>query len=185
MWIVFLLGLLLFSSVFRDTDIIPCMAVIGVTGVVFFAMVYTIINELMKISKRMEKFVRRNNLYKSHSIKEQGILGEWKTERMDYYPIVEYRKSVLNNAFYIRIRMDGSPYAERFRDMEEPLARMFKTVCIDTIVERGYLHIVLNCGNRSRLELNPIKTFRNRGKMRLHFPMKWYGTGRSARIFYW
>ncbi len=169
LWIVFLLGLLLFSSVFRDTDIIPCMAVIGVTGVVFFAMVYTIINELMKTSKRMEKFVRRNNLYKSHSIKEQGILGEWKTERMDYYPIVEYRKSVLNNAFYIRIRMDGSPYAERFRDMEEPLARMFKTVCIDTIVERGYLTYSFELRKQKQTRIESYKDIPQSGKNEIAF----------------
>ena len=117
----------------------------------------------------MEKFVRRNNLYKSHSIKEQGILGEWKTERMDYYPIVEYRKSVLNNAFYIRIRMDGSPYAERFRDMEEPLARMFKTVCIDTIVERGYLTYSFELRKQKQTRIESYKDIPQSGKNEIAF----------------
>lgn len=169
LWIVFLLGLLLFSSVFRNTDIIRCMVVVSVIGVAFFAMVYPLIRELRKTSKRMEKFIRRNNLYKSHSIKEQGILGEWKTERMDYYPIVEYRKSVQDNAFYIKIRMDGSPYAERFKDMEEPLAGLFKTVCIDTIVERGYLTYSFELRKQKQIRIKSCKDIPQAGKNEIAF----------------
>ena len=152
LWIVSLLGMSLFYTVFRNSDLISCMVVVGVSGAACFGMVYPIIGESMKISKRMEKFIRRNKLYESHFVKEQGILGEWKTERMDYYPLVEYKKSVQDNAFYIRIRMDGSPYTERFRDMEEPLARMFKTVCIDKILERGYLTYSFELWKQIRIE---------------------------------
>lgn len=169
LWIVFLLGLLLFSIVFRNTDIIRCMVVVSVIGVAFFAMVYPLIRELRKTSKRMEKFIRRNNLYKSHSIKEQGILGEWKTERMDYYPIVEYRKSVQDNAFYIRIRMDGSPHAERFKDMEKPLAGLFKTVCIDTIVERGYLTYSFELRKQKQIRIKSCKDIPQAGKNEIAF----------------
>lgn len=35
--------------------------------------------------------------------------------------------------------MDGSKYTERFRDMEQPLASMFRTICTEKIEERGYL----------------------------------------------
>lgn len=123
LWIVSLLGMSLFYTVFRNSDIISCMVVVGVSGAACFGMVYPIIGESMKISKRMEKFIRRNKLYESHFVKEQGILGEWKTERMDYYPLVEYKKSVQDNAFYIRIRMDGSPYTERFRSLKQRSSR--------------------------------------------------------------
>lgn len=157
LWIVSLLGMLLFYTVFRNNDIMSCMVVVGVSGMACFGMVYPIIREPMKTSKRIEKFIRRNNLYKSHSIKEQGILGEWKAERMDYYPIVEYRKSEQDNAFYIKIRMDGSPCAERFRDMEEPLARMLKTVCNDRIEERGYLTYCFELNRQKQIKMQSCK----------------------------
>lgn len=169
LWIVSLLGMLLFYTVFRNNDIISCMVVVGVSGTACFGMVYPIIRETMKTSKRIEKFIRRNKLYQSHSVKEQGLLGEWKTERMDYYPIVEYRKSVQDNAFHIKIRMDGSPYAERFRDMEEPLARMFKTVCIDTIVERGYLTYIFELREQNRIRIKSCKDIPQAGKNEIAF----------------
>ena len=169
LWLVSLLGLLLFYMVFRNTDIISCMVVVSVSGAVFFGMLYPIIREPMKISKRIEKFIRRNKLYQSHSVREQGLLGEWKIERMDYYPIVEYRKSEQDNAFYIKIRMDGSPYAERFRDMEEPLARMFKTVCIDTIVERGYLTYIFELREQNRIRIKSCKDIPQAGKNEIAF----------------
>lgn len=169
LWLVSLLGLLLFYMVFRNTDIISCMVVVSVSGAVFFGMLYPIIREPMKISKRIEKFIRRNKLYQSHSVREQGLLGEWKIERMDYYPIVEYRKSEQDNAFYIKIRMDGSPYAERFRDMEEPLARMFKTVCIDTIVERGYLTYSFELRKQKQIRIKSCKDIPQAGKNEIVF----------------
>lgn len=167
--LVSLLGLSLFYMVFRNSDMISCMAVVSVSGAVCFGMLYPIIREPMKISKRIEKFIRRNKLYQSHSVKEQGLLGEWKTEKMDYYPIVEYRKSVQDNAFYIKIRMDGSPYAERFRDMEEPLARMFKTVCIDTIVERGYLTYGFELRRQKQIRIKSCKDIPQAGKNEIAF----------------
>lgn len=169
LWLVSLLGLFLFYIVFQNSNLISCMVVVGVSGTACFGMVYPIIREPMKTSKRIEKFIRRNKLYQSHSVKEQGLLGEWKTERMDYYPIVEYRKSVQDNAFHIKIRMDGSPYAERFRDMEEPLARMFKTVCIDTIVERGYLTYIFELRKQNRIRIKSCKDIPQAGKNEIAF----------------
>lgn len=169
LWLVSLLGLSLFYIVFRNSNHISCMVAVGVSGAVCFGMVYLIIRKWMKISKRMEKFIRRNKLYQSHTIEEQGIMGKRKTERMDYYPIVEYRKSVQDNAFHIRIRMDGSPYTERFRDMEEPLARMFKTVCIDTIVERGYLTYSFELWKQKQIRIKSCKDIPQAGKNEIAF----------------
>lgn len=88
-----------------------------------------------KIARRMEHFIKRNGLYQSHYITENGR----KAERFDYYPIVEYRAISHDNVFCIRIRMDGCWRSEKFRELEEPLANMFCTVCTDRIEERGYL----------------------------------------------
>ena len=169
LWLVSLLGLFLFYIVFQNSNLISCMVVVGVSGTACFGMVYPIIRETMKTSKRIEKFIRRNKLYQSHLVKKQGLLGEGKTEKMDYYPIVEYRKSVQDNAFYIKIRMDGSPYAERFRDMEEPLARMFKTVCIDTIVERGYLTYSFELRKQKQIRIKSCKDIPQAGKNEIVF----------------
>lgn len=169
LWLVSLLGQSLFYIVFRNSNLISCMVAVGVSGAACFEIVYPLIRKRIKISKRMEKFIRRNKLYQSHTIEEQGIMGKRKTERMDYYPIVEYRKSVQDNAFYIRIRMDGSPYAERFRDMEEPLARMFKTVCIDTIIERGYLTYSFELRKQKQIRIESCKDVPQAGKNEIAF----------------
>lgn len=87
-----------------------------------------------RIARKMEKFIRRNNLYISHFIKENGK----NIERIDYYPRIEYREED-NNMFCIRIRMDGSRQAEKFREYEQALADLFFTICINKIEERGYL----------------------------------------------
>lgn len=169
LWFVSLLGLFLVYIVFGNSNLISCMVVVGVSGTACFGMVYPIIRETMKTSKRIEKFIRRNKLYQSHLVKKQGLLGEWKAEKMDYYPIVEYRKSVQDNAFSIKIRMDGSPYAERFRDMEEPLAGLFKTVCIDTIVERGYLIYSFELWKQKQIRIKSCKDIPQAGKNEIAF----------------
>ena len=84
---------------------------------------------------KMEKFIKRNDLCKFHNVEVNGK----KEVRYDYYPVIEYRRSKHDNSFSIRIRMDGSKYTERFRDMEQPLASMFRTVCTEKIEERGHL----------------------------------------------
>lgn len=168
-WIVALLTLFLFYIVFRQSNIITGMVAMGIIGVLFIATAHFTMGKFMKISRCMEKFIRRNKLYQSHSIKEQGILGERKTERMYYYPIVEYKKSVQDNAFHIRIRMDGSPYAERLREMAEPLARMFKTVCIDTFAERGYLTYSFELRKQMQIRIKSCKDIPLAGKNEIAF----------------
>ncbi len=157
LWIVSLLGLSLFYVVFRNRDIILCMAVVGVSGATCFGIVYSLIRKRMKISKRMEKFIRRNNLYQAHFITKQGLLGEWKKEMMDYYPIVEYREKLQENYFCIRIRMDGSLRSERFRELEQPLADMFRTVCSDRIEERGYLTYCFELNRQEQVKIQSCK----------------------------
>lgn len=88
-----------------------------------------------RIARKIERFVKRNNLYKFHYIMVNGK----KAERIDYYPVIDYRENEDDNNFSIRIRMDGSKYTEQFRELEQPLASMFRTVCTEKIEERGYL----------------------------------------------
>lgn len=139
LWIVILLLLCLFYMWFKHRNILSIMEATGVIGTAFFIIIYFKIRKHKKISVQMENFIRTNNLYQSHFIMEQGILGEHKVERMDYYPIVEYREKAYQNIFCIRIRMDGCVNSEKFRALEQPLADMFRTVCTDRIEERGYL----------------------------------------------
>lgn len=152
-WLVSLIALLLFYIVFQQSTLIWGMASMGTIGVLFIATAYIKKGKLMKISKLMEKFIRRNNLYQSHFIKEQGFLGERKIERMDYYPIVEYSENARDNLFCIRIRMDGCLRSEKFRDMEQPLADMFHTVCSEKIEERGYLTYCFELNRQEQVKI--------------------------------
>lgn len=156
-WIVSLLALMLFYIVFQQSNIIKGMVAMGIIGVLFIATAHFTMGKRMKISRCMERFIRRNNLYQSHFITKQGILGECKTEMIDYYPIVEYRKKAHENLFCIRIRMDGSLRSEKFRDMEQPLADMFHTVCIDKIEERGYLTYCFELNQQEQVKIQSCK----------------------------
>ncbi|MBE5834762.1 MAG: DUF87 domain-containing protein [Butyrivibrio sp.] len=88
-----------------------------------------------RIARKVEKFVKRNSLYQFHYVIENGA----KVERVDYYPTIDYMERKVDNEFLLKIRMDGTMRSERFRDMEQELADMFKTVCIGKCEERGYL----------------------------------------------
>lgn len=44
-----------------------------------------------------------------------------------------------DNVFRLRFRLDGTLIAQGFRELEQPLADMFCTVCTDKIEERGYI----------------------------------------------
>lgn len=152
-WIVSLLALILFYIVFQKNNIVMGMVAMGTIGVLFIATAYVKKGKLMKISKLMERFIKSNNLYQSHFIKEQGFLGERKIEKLDYYPIVEYSESARNNLFCIRIRMDGTLRSEKFRDMEQPLADMFCTICTDKIEERGYLIYCFELNQQEQIKI--------------------------------
>lgn len=156
-WIVSLLALMLFYIVFQQSNIIMGMVAMGIIGVLFIVTAYIKKGKLMKISRNMEKFIRRNNLFQSHFITEQGLLGERKIERMDYYPIIEYREKTSDNIFCIRIRMDGCLRSEKFRDMEQPLADMFHTVCTDKIEERGYLTYCFELNRQEQVKIQYCK----------------------------
>lgn len=139
LWITFVFALCLLYVVFRENTILFGANVVFVIGALLILIIGIKNRKVMKISKMMEQFIRRNNLYQSHYVTEQGIFGERKAERMDYFPNVAYRKIAAENIFCIRIRMDGATYSEKLRDMERPLADMFRTVCTDRIEQRGYL----------------------------------------------
>lgn len=158
-------ALLWIYKVFQESNIILVMTVTEIIGVLYIVITRLKMGRLMKMSKCIEKFIRRNNLYQSHFITEQGQ----KIEKMDYYPIVCYRVIPEQNIFCIKIRMDGSPYAERFRDMEKPLARMFKTVCNDTIVERGYLTYSFELRKQKQIKIKSCKDIPKAGKNEIAF----------------
>lgn len=168
-WIAFLIAMLAFYKVFPKPVIMSCMEVTGVAGVIFFSVVYSIIGRFYLISKRMEKFIRRNRLCQLHSVKQQGILGEWNMEKIDYYPMIYYRRIPEQNTFCIRIRMDGSPYTERLRDMGEPLARMFHTICTDKIEERGYLTYCFELNRQKQVKIQSCKDIPQVGENEIAF----------------
>lgn len=98
---------------------------------------------------KVEKFIKRNNLYKFHHIEVNGK----KEERYDYYPVIYYKKNKNDNNFSIRIRMDGSKYTEQFRELEQPLASMFRTICTEKIEERGYLTYCFELKPQKQVEI--------------------------------
>lgn len=138
-WSICLLALPLLYAILRKEVLLLVAIPIFIIGILCTATVHFKWGKRMKTSKQMEQFVRRNGLCQSHYVKGKEFGEERKIERIDYYPIIEYKKIAQDNIFCIRIRMDGCLRSEKFRDLEQALADMFCTVCTDKIEERGYL----------------------------------------------
>lgn len=138
-WCVCLLVMLSLYAVFRNQKLLLGMVAMFIVGVLCIATAFYKTSRLRKMSHLMEQFIKNNALYQSHYVTKGGLLRCREIESMDYYPIVEYQEKMRDNIFCIKIRMDGCLRSEKFRDLEQPLADMFCTVCTDRIEERGYL----------------------------------------------
>lgn len=108
-------------------------------GVLYLAVVRNRIRKRKEISRFIEDFIRKNNLYQSHYVIMQTVLGEEDVEIIDYYPQVTYEEIPCDNVFCLKFRLDGSLIAQKFRELEQPLSDMFCTICTDKTVERGYI----------------------------------------------
>ena len=138
-WCVCLRVMLSIYAVFRNQKLLLGMVAMFIVGVLCIATAFYKTSRLRKVSHLMEQFIKNNALYQSHYVTKGGLLRCREIESMDYYPIVDYQEKVGDNIFCIRIRLDGCLRSEKFRDLEQPLADMFCTVCTDRIEERGYL----------------------------------------------
>ena len=108
-------------------------------GIVVNTIILCMTRKTRKMSSLMEKFIRRNGLYQAHNEQKYSTNGKYKVECIDYYPKLEYREMRQKNMISIRIRLDGSLLAEKFRNMEQALADMLRTNSTGKIEERGYL----------------------------------------------
>ena len=118
-------------------------------GVLYIVTIRKKINKTRTMSNLMEDFIRKNNLYLSHSMVKRMLFGENEVEVIDYYPQVTYAENTDKNIYCIKFRLDGSSIAQKFRDLEQALADMFCTLCTDILEERGYITFCF--------ELNPQK----------------------------
>lgn len=168
-WIVSMLALLLFYMVFKNSSMIQGLAVIGIIGVLYTITFFIKFAKIIKFSKMMERFIRRNSLYQAHFITEQGIWGERRVERIDYYPLIEYKVISKENIFCIRIRMDGCLRSERFRHFEQQLADMFHTICTGKIEERGYLTYCFELNKQEQVTIQSCEDIPKVGENEIAF----------------
>lgn len=164
-WSLALLALAWFYREFQEKSLISVIIIIGIMEMLYIALVQFNFGKVMKISKSIEQFIRSNNLYQSHTVTEQGK----SIEKVDYYPIVQYQIKRKQNVFCIRIRQDGSPSAERFRGLEEPLARLFHTVCSDRIEERGYLTYCFELWKQKQIRIKSCQDIPKAGENEIAF----------------
>lgn len=108
-------------------------------GIFYWARVRNRICKIKTISECIEDFIRKNNLYQSHYAIRRTLFREKDVESIDYYPQITYVEIPCDNIFRLKFRLDGSPQAQYFRELEQPLSDMFCTVCTDRIEERGYI----------------------------------------------
>lgn len=140
-----------------------------VVGVLCIATAFYKTSRLRKVSHLMEQFIKNNALYQSHYVTKGGLLRCREIESMDYYPIVEYQEKMRDNIFCIKIRMDGCLRSEKFRDLEQPLADMFCTVCTDRIEERGYLTYCFELAPQEQAKIQSHKDIMTVGENEIAF----------------
>lgn len=128
-----------FSVVWENGWCMAGLLVLSGIGILYRTTVRNKICKIRKISGCMEDFIRKNSLYQSHYAIRWTLFREKDVEIIDYYPQISYVEIPCDNIFRLKFRLDGSPQAQRFRELEQPLSDMFCTVCTDKIEERGYL----------------------------------------------
>lgn len=138
-WCISILLLAIFSAVWKNSWCVAGLLVLSGIGILYRTTVRNRLCKIKKISECIEDFIRKNNLYQSHYAIKRTLLREKDVEIMDYYPQVGYIEIPCDNVFRLKFRLDGSPQAQRFRELEQPLSDMFCTVCTDKIEERGYI----------------------------------------------
>lgn len=146
-WLKYLIGIwficmLSFAILSVTMERIWCF--IGLLVMASFGVLYAVIirRKIIKIrntAMQIENFIRKNNLYQARYVTKLTLFGEKDVETIDYYPCVTYIEIPCDNVFCLKFRLDGSAIAMKFRELEQPLADMFSTVCTDIIEERGYI----------------------------------------------
>lgn len=138
-WCIAMLLLGVFSVTWKNGWCMAGLLVLPGIGILYRTTVRNKICKIRKISGCMEDFIRKNSLYQSHYAIRRTLFHEKDVEIMDYYPQISYVEIPCDNIFRLKFRLDGSPQAQRFRELEQPLSDMFCTVCTDKIEERGYI----------------------------------------------
>lgn len=59
-------------------------------------------------------------------------------DRGSYYPIIWFRRNKTANTIDIKVRLDGTPETERFKELEHALEGLLKLSCVESYETRGY-----------------------------------------------
>lgn len=138
-WFMCMVFSVVMSMTMRKAWCVAGLLVLSGIGILYRTTVRNKLCKIKKISECIEDFIRKNNLYQSHYAIRRTLFREKDVEIIDYYPQINYVEIPCDNIFRLKFRLDGSPQAQRFRELEQPLSDMFCTVCTDRIEERGYI----------------------------------------------
>lgn len=135
-WFMCMVFSVVMSMTMRKAWCVAGLLVLSGIGILYRTTVRNKLCKIKKISECIEDFIRKNNLYQSHYAIRRTLFREKDVEIIDYYPQINYVEIPCDNIFRLKFRLDGSPQAQRFRELEQPLSDMF---CTDRIEERGYI----------------------------------------------
>lgn len=151
-WCISILVIILLYSILEESKFLLGMIILlGVGMGVGLLVLHN--RKIIKLSAQIEEFVRKNKLYLSHYTLKRGK----DIENIDYYPQIEYTEVLCDNVFRLKFRLDGSSISQRFRELEQPLADMFCTLCVDRIEERGYITYCFELNQQKQMKLTSIK----------------------------
>lgn len=153
LWCSFNPALLLLCIILNKKSYMSIIAWIFCLGALLILLILVKEWKNMKISRLMEKFIRTNALYQARHITDSG---QRKVEKILYYPDIRYMETD-NHILYFRIRLDGSVYSEKLRNMEQAFADMLCSICIEKIEERGYLTYCFEKEISERYRIHSLK----------------------------
>lgn len=104
-----------------------------------------ITKENKSLIQKLDGFIKTNNLLKQHI--HEGVIV------YDYYPIMFVKHG--NNNIQLKIRLDGSLLAEKFKsnDIEKALEGLLKAVCIEKYEDIGYLYLTFDFLSQEQLHI--------------------------------
>lgn len=134
LWIAsfMLLGILDWYFKFESVVIIAILNLI--IGAPVIIGVLCISRSKRSICRKVNAFIKSNDLYVHHT--EYGENNK-KHEVIDYYPEIYFKLE--DNNIQLKIRLDGTPEAEKFRNVDVQLEGLFANPCIDSHVGKGYI----------------------------------------------
>lgn len=121
-------GMIVFSNIVNNNNLTKIAMYSLGAGMPLIVAAMLLSREHRTRAKQIDNFIRSNQLCYSN-------------DRGTYYPCIWFRLNKSTNTIDLKIRLDGTPESEGFKDLEHALEGLLKHPCVESYEEWGY-HIM-------------------------------------------